>query len=157
MKVVIACESSSLGLKEAIRSHLVMCGHEVDDVGQMPGGPDVLYYQAGAALAEAMRSGLYERGIAICGTGAGISLVLNKYSGVYCVACESVFTAEKIAHINNANVLAMGSRMIGNSMGTEMAEKFLAAKWCEGFTEQRRLNNEKGYEVLQSIERDERR
>ena len=79
-------------------------------------------------------------------------MIVNKFRGVYCVACESVFTAEKISHINNANVLAMGARVVSWDMGGEMAEKFLAGKWCEGFAEQRRLNNEKGFAVLQSIE-----
>ena len=79
-------------------------------------------------------------------------MIVNKFRGVYCVACESVFTAEKISHINNANVLAMGARVVSWDMGGEMAEKFLAGKWCEGFAEQRRQNNEKGFAVLQSIE-----
>ena len=79
-------------------------------------------------------------------------MIVNKFRGVYCVACESVFTAEKISLINNANVLAMGARVVSWDMGGEMAEKFLAGKWCDGFETQRRLNNEKGYQVLKSIE-----
>ena len=79
-------------------------------------------------------------------------MVCNKFKGVYAVACESVFTAEKSALINNANVLAMGGRVVSYDMGGEMAEKFLAGKWCEGFAEQRRKNNEAGYQMLQEIE-----
>ena len=152
MKVAIACEASSFLLKEAVRERLLAQGYEVVDVGQQREDENVLYYEAAQNLAEEIQSGRCEKGIVICGTGAGVSMIVNKYRGVYCVACESVFTAEKISHINNANVLAMGARVVSWDMGGEMAEKFLAGKWCEGFAPQRRLNNEKGYEVLKAVE-----
>lgn len=72
------------------------------------------------------------------------------------MACESIFTAEKISLINNANVLAMGARVVSFDMGCEMAERFLAGQWCEGFAEQRRKNNERGFEVLKQIEEEQR-
>ena len=131
-KVVIACESSSVALKEAVKQRLLDAGYEVLDVGQQLDGPPVLYYEAAENLARVIQSGECERGIAICGTGAGISMVANKFRGIYAVACESVFTAEKILHINNANVLCMGGRVVSHDMGGEMALKFLAGNWCEG-------------------------
>lgn len=152
MKVGIACESSSVDLKEAIKKHLTIFGYELIDVGQQEGGEPVLYYEAASNLAKLVQDGKCQRGIVICGTGAGVSMIANKFQGVYCVACESVFTAEKISLINNANVLAMGARVVSHDMGCEMAEKFLEGKWCEGFSEQRRKNNEAGYHVLQKIE-----
>ena len=151
-KVVLACESSSVDLKEAIKQRLIDAGYEVKDVGQQPGGETVLYYEAAENLAKEIQSGKYERGISICGTGAGVSLVLNKYRNVYAVACESVVTAEKILHINNANVLCMGSRVVSHDMGGEMALKYLEGRWCEGFTPERRKNNENGYAKLKSLE-----
>ena len=152
MKVAIACEASSFLLKEAVKKRIQDAGYEVLDVGQQKEDENVLYFEAAQNLAKAVSSGECEKGIVICGTGAGVSMIVNKYKGVYCVACESVFTAEKISLINNANVLAMGARVVSWDMGGEMAEKFLAGKWCEGFAEQRRLNNEKGFEILQAIE-----
>lgn len=152
MKVAIACESSSFPLKEAVKKRLIADGYDIMDVGQQTADENVLYYEAAQNLAKVIQSGECERGIVICGTGAGVSMIVNKFRGVYCVACESVFTAEKISLINNANVLAMGGRVVSFDMGGEMAEKFLAGKWCEGFAEQRRLNNERGYALLQSIE-----
>lgn len=151
-KVVISCESSSVALKEAVKQRLLDAGYEVADVGQQVGGEPVLYYEAAENLARAIQSGEYERGIAICGTGAGISMIANKFRGIYAVACESVFTAEKILHINNANVLCMGSRVVSHDMGGEMALKFLAGNWCEGFAPERKRNNENGYAVLKSLE-----
>ena len=63
---------------------------------------------------------------------------------------------KKISLINNANVLAMGARVVSFDMGCEMAERFLAGQWCEGFAEQRRKNNERGFEVLKQIEEEQR-
>jgi ribose 5-phosphate isomerase B len=112
----------------------------------------VPYYEAASSLAKALQSGVYERGIAICGTGAGASLIINKFKGIYCVACESVFTAQRISLINNANVLAMGEKVVSQEMACEMAREWLNGVWCEGFDEQRRKNNERGFQVLQEIE-----
>ena len=155
MKVAIACEASSFQLKEQVKKHILDLGYEVVDAGQQSEEENVLYYEAAANLAKKVQSGECERGIVFCGTGAGASLIANKFKGVYCVACESIFTAEKISLINNANVLAMGSRVVSFDMACEMAERFLAGRWCEGFAEQRRKNNERGYEVLRQIEEEQ--
>lgn len=154
MKVAIACESSSFALKEAVKKRLIDDGYQIVDVGQQKADENVLYFEAAQNLAKVIQSGECQRGIVICGTGAGVSMIVNKFRGVYCVACESVFTAEKISLINNANVLAMGARVVSFDMGGEMAEKFLAGKWCDGFAPQRKLNNERGYDVLQSLEKE---
>ena len=155
MKVAIACEASSFQLKEQVKKHILDLGYEVVDAGQQSEEENVLYYEAAANLAKKIQSGECERGIVFCGTGAGASLIANKFKGVYCVACESIFTAEKISLINNANVLAMGSRVVSFDMACEMAERFLAGRGCEGFAEQRRKNNERGYEVLRQIEEEQ--
>lgn len=103
MKIVIASDFSGFRLKEAVRTHLVGLGFEVADVGQQAQEDSLLYYEAASNLAKAIQSGAYDKGIVFCGTGAGVSMIANKHVGVYCVACESIFTAEKISLINNAN------------------------------------------------------
>ncbi|MBQ2626610.1 MAG: RpiB/LacA/LacB family sugar-phosphate isomerase [Eubacterium sp.] len=152
MKVVIASDFSGFRLKEAVKAHVLSLGYDLVDVGAQTEEDTTLYYEASSAAAKMIQSGEAEKGIVICGTGAGVSMIANKFRGVYCVACESVYTAEKISLINNANVLAMGEKVVSYAMGQEMAEKFLAGKWCEGFAEQRRLNNERGYAKLQELE-----
>ena len=152
MKVVIASDFSGFRLKEAVKAHVLSLGYDLADVGAQTEEDTTLYYEASSAAAKVIQSGEAEKGIVICGTGAGVSMIANKFRGVYCVACESVYTAEKISLINNANVLAMGEKVVSYAMGQEMAEKFLAGKWCEGFAEQRRLNNERGYAKLQELE-----
>lgn len=152
MKIVIASDFSGFKLKEAVKNHLINAGYDITDVGQQREEDQMLYFDVASNLARAVQSGNYDRGIVICGTGAGVSMIVNKFKGVYCVACESVYTAEKTSLINNTNVLAMGQKVVSFDMGAEMAEKWLQGKWCEGFAEQRRKNNEKGFTVLQGIE-----
>ena len=152
MKVVIASDFSGFRLKEAVKAHIVSIGYEVEDVGARSDDDTTLYFEASERLARYIQEGRADRGIVICGTGAGVSMIANKFKGVYAVACESVYTAEKTSLINNANVLAMGERVVSFSMGAEMAERWLKGRWCEGFEEQRRRSNERGFVRLREIE-----
>ena len=139
-------------LKEKVKEHVISLGYEVVDVGAQKEEDTTLYYEAAGNAAKMIQDHQADRGIVICGTGAGVSMITNKFRGVYAVACESVYTAEKTSLINNANVLAMGEKVVSYAMGAEMAEKWLAGKWCEGFETQRRLNNERGFAKLQELE-----
>ena len=152
MKVVIASDFSGFRLKEAVKAHVLSLGYDLVDVGAQTEEDMTLYFDAASAAARLIQSKEADRAIVICGTGAGVSMIANKFRGVYAVACESVYTAEKTSLINNANVLAMGEKVVSYAMGAEMAEKWLACKWCEGFAEQRRLNNERGFRKLQELE-----
>ena len=152
MKVVIASDFSGFRLKEAVKAHILSLNYEVVDVGAQTEEDGTMYFEAAENLAKSIQEGKAERGIVICGTGAGVSMIANKFKGIYAVACESVYTAEKTSLINNANVLAMGEKVVSYAMGSEMAEKWLAAKWCDGFAPQRTANNEKGYAKLKAIE-----
>lgn len=152
MKVIIASDMSGFHLKEEVRRFLTAEGYEVEDVGQRSEEEPMLYYDAASALARRIQEGAAGKGIVICGTGAGVSMIANKHKGVYCVACESVYTAEKISLINNANVLAMGEKVVSPAMACEMAKSFLDGVWCQGFAPERKANNENGYAMLQKIE-----
>ena len=152
IKTVIASDGSGLNLKEAVKKHLIDLGMEVEDAGQQVGGPPVTHIAAARNLVAAMRKDKLAKGVIICGTGAGVSICVNKFKGMYCVACESVYTAPKIALINNANVLAMGGRVLGPENACEMAEKFLRQEFAEGFAPQRRETVEKMYGDMQQLE-----
>jgi len=152
MKVAIGSDFSGFRLKEAVKARLCEAGYEVLDLGQQKEEDHLLYYEAASNVARAVQAGKAPRGIVFCGTGGGVSLIANKFRGIYCIACESIFTAEKIALINNANVLAMGERVVSQDIGGEMALRFLEGEWCDGFAEERRRNNERGFAVLQQIE-----
>lgn len=154
MKIAIASDFSGFQLKKQVKMSIEQAGYDVQDVGQTDPQSPMLYYEAASRLAKAIQNGDCKKGIAICGTGAGVSLIVNRYKGIYCVACESVYTAERISWINNANVLAMGEKIVSFTMGCEMAAVFLKSVWCQGFEEQRRINNEKGYEMLVTLGKD---
>lgn len=152
MKVAIGSETTGFALKEAVKKHLTGLGYEVLDVGCQDPADGTLYFESSAAVARLIQKGEVEKGIVICGSGGGASLVANAYKGVHCIACESIYTAERIGLINNANCLAMGEQIVTPVMGCQMAEKYLAGKWCDGFAPQRKKNNERGYEVMCTIE-----
>lgn len=132
MKVLIASEGAGYALKEAVKAHLLNSGHEVIDVGMTEGNP-ATYPQAGAAIARALQQGVAEKAIAICGSGAGVCVAANKFKGVYAVTCESVFTAQGIPVINDANVLAMGGNVVAPGNACAMADAYLAASFVQGF------------------------
>ncbi|MCR4907216.1 MAG: RpiB/LacA/LacB family sugar-phosphate isomerase [Lachnospiraceae bacterium] len=129
MKVIMAADQMGYDLKNAIRDDLRQRGYEVYDVN--PDAP-ILYQDAAKAVAGGVQSGEYERGIAICGTGMGVSIICNKHRGVYAALCESVYQAWRSKVVNNTNVLCMGGFIIGAEMGRVMARKWLEAEYMEG-------------------------
>ncbi len=139
MKVALSCEFAGFPLKSAVLAHLKEAGHEVLDVGQKSEGEKILYPQAAAALAKVIQSGECKKAVLICGTGAGVSIVANKFKGVYAVACESLFTARGIPVINDANVLVMGNNVVGQKNAFAMVDAFLAANFADGETPERKV------------------
>ena len=90
-----------------------------------------------------MQQGVYDRAVLICGTGAGMCVVANKFKGVYAVACESVYTAKMARAINNAAILCMGGWIVGPEMAVEMVRTFLNTDWCQDLEDWRAANMHK--------------
>ena len=103
-------------------------------------------------VAPLVQNGTYEKAILICGTGAGMSVVSNKFKGVHAVACEGVYSARMARAINNANVLCMGGWIVGPEMAIEMVKTFLSTEWCEGLEDWRAVNMHKFSAEVQKIE-----
>lgn len=137
MKVLIGSDKSGFPLKEAVVAYLREAGYEVDDCGTKSMDAGIPYFEVASAAAEKMQRGEYERAILICGTGAGMAVVANKYQGVYAVACESLFAAEKARAINDANVMTMGGWIVAEMLGCKMAEKFLTTNFTDNLEEWR--------------------
>ncbi|MDR1708518.1 MAG: RpiB/LacA/LacB family sugar-phosphate isomerase [Candidatus Accumulibacter sp.] len=153
MNVVIASDKSGFPLKEAVKKHLLGKGYTVFDVGQQSADEaTVTHIDAARELSRAMKDGKSEKGIIFCGTGAGASMSVNKIKGMYCVACESMFSAPKISIINNANVLAMGARIVGPENGCEMAETFLNESFAHDFGAERKQTVETLYKDMVQLE-----
>ena len=152
MRLVIASDFSAVELKETVKKHLIEIGHEVLDVGHKDDGIKIVYPVAVANLVKELRTENYDRGILFCGTGAGVSIAANKYKGIYCVPCESIFTASKSPVINNANVLAMGGNVVGPENACRIADMWLSKSFCQDFAQERAEFIQSLYKQLQVIE-----
>ena len=136
MRVVIGGQGSAFLLKEAVKEYLTGKGYEVFDAGQTrPEDSGFCFLDTVRGVAEKILSGQCERGIVMCGSGAGVSLAANKIKGIYCVPCESIFTAERIYTYNQANVMAMGAMAVTPQKACEMAEAFLQSTCDKGALE----------------------
>ena len=138
MKIVIGCDHAGFPLKEEVKQKLIDAGHEVIDVGTHS-SDSVDYPIYGKAVGRAVADGEAERGIVICGSGIGISIACNKVKGVRCALCTSGEMAERCRRHNNANVIAMGARMISKELAFAMVDKWLETEF-EGGKHLRRIN-----------------
>lgn len=133
MKVAIGGQGSAYQLKEAVKKHLMEKGYEVCDMGQQsPEDSSFFFLNSVKGVAEKVKSGECERGILMCGTGGGVSLAANKIKGIYCLPCESIFTAKRIYTFNQANVMAMGAMVISQAQACEMADAYLESTCDQG-------------------------
>ena len=138
MKIVIGSDHGAVELKEEVKKVLAELEVEVKDVGTF-GTEPVDYPEVAEKVCAEIVSGAAERGIALCGTGIGISIAANKIKGIRCALCHDVFSAKMSREHNNANVLAMGGRVIGYGPAGEIVRAWIAAEF-EGGRHERRVN-----------------
>ena len=131
MKIALGADHGGFGLKEQIKKHLEDKGHEVLDLGTNS-TDSVDYPEFGRAVGEAVVEGKADRGIVVCGTGIGISIAANKVKGVRAALCNNTTMARLTREHNDANVLALGARMVGDVLALEMVDTFLATEFEGG-------------------------
>ena len=131
MKVAMACDHGGIDLKNVLKSELEAMGHEVVDYGTYTKDavdcPDYGY-----KAAKAVASGECEKGVVVCGTGIGISISCNKVNGIRCALCHDVFSAKATRAHNDANMLAMGQRVIGLGLALEILHAFFEEEYEGG-------------------------
>ena len=150
MKIAIGNDHAALELKNHIVDYLVKEGHEVVNFGtDTPASTDYPIY--GARVAHAVANGECERGVVICGTGIGISISANKVKGIRCALCSEPVSAKLTRQHNDANILAMGARIIGPAMAEEIVHTFLTTEF-EGGRHSRRVDLITKLENGQTIE-----
>ena len=152
MKIAIGSDKSGFAVKEAVKAYLKETGACFEDLGTLATDAVHPYYQVAGDVAPLIQNGTYDRAILICGTGAGMSVVANKFRGVYAVACEGVYSAKMARAINNANVLCMGGWIVGPEMAVEMTKTFLATEWCQDLEDWRAENMHKFAAKLSAME-----
>lgn len=138
MNIVIGADHAGFLLKEKIKEKLGKEGYEVIDVGTFS-EESVDYPIYGKKIGEKVAKGEADRGIAICGSGIGISISCNKVKGIRAALCTSVEMAEMSRRHNNANVLALGARMIDKDTAFKIVDKWLETGF-EGGKHLRRIN-----------------
>ncbi|MEO1815701.1 MAG: ribose 5-phosphate isomerase B [Acetobacterium sp.] len=138
MKIAIGSDHGGLALKEAIKPFLIEQGHEVVDFGT--GTTDSCDYPIyGQRVGEAVSFGDCDRGIAICGTGLGISMAVNKVPGIRGALCTNEFMAEMSREHNDANVLVLGARVLGEGLALRIVKIWLETEFG-GDRHQRRID-----------------
>ena len=131
MKIVIGSDHAAYELKEAIKEKLIREGHEVIDVG-CDSTESVDYPKYGHAVGRAVASGEAERGIAVCGSGIGISIACNKVPGIRAALCSDTYSAKMTRQHNDANLLCMGARVIGSCLALDIVDQFLSNEFEGG-------------------------
>jgi len=131
MKVAMACDHGGLDLKNVLKQELEAMGHEVVDFGTYT-HDSVDYPDYGYKAAKAVSSGECEKGVVVCGTGIGISITCNKVHGIRCALCHDVFSAKATRAHNDANMLAMGQRVIGPGLALEILHAFFEGEYEGG-------------------------
>ena len=136
--IALACDHSALEMKQEIKNLLDELGETYRDFGTDT-ADSCDYPVFGARAAKAVASGECEKGIVICGTGIGISLAANKVKGIRCALCSEPYSAELTRRHNNANMLALGARVIGPELAKMIVKTFLTTPF-EGGRHQRRID-----------------
>ena len=137
MKIAIGCDHGALALKESVKKVLAELGMEIDDVGTYTEDsvdyPDVAEKVCGKVV-----SGEAERGVVLCGTGVGISIAANKIRGIRCALCGEAYSARMARAHNDANVLALGGRVLGPELAGDIVRTFFTTDF-EGGRHARRI------------------
>ncbi|MBQ8319425.1 MAG: ribose 5-phosphate isomerase B [Clostridia bacterium] len=138
MKIAVACDHGGLTLKNAVIEFVKKLGHEVEDFGTYT-KDSCDYPDFAVAAAEAVASGKCERGIVVCSSGIGVSIVANKVPGVRCAHCHDTYCAKYTRLHNDANMIAFGEKVVGVGLMEEMVTLFLTTQFEGGERHERRV------------------
>ena len=131
IRVALSSDHAAIGMRQAIAKHIAAQGWVPVDIG--PTTPESTNYpKHGEAAARLVASGDCQFGIILCGTGQGIMMAANKVKGIRCGVCSETFSAKMIRQHNDANMLSLGVRVIGEGLALEIVEAFLSTQFEGG-------------------------
>jgi len=129
--IALGADHAGFQLKEALKSWLIERGHQVVDYGTHS-AESVDYPDYAAQVAQAVADGKVESGVLVCGTGIGMAIVANKVPGVRAALCSDLYTARMSREHNDANVLALGGRLMSPEMAVDILRMWLETEFAEG-------------------------
>jgi len=127
MRIAIGCDPNAAEFKDVLIPFIKSLGHECDDFGS----EDPIYANVAIAVAEDVAAGKHDRGVLVCGTGIGVGIAANKVKGAYAATVCNVYQARRAQLSNNANILTMGSQVIGIELGKCLVEAYLSETYEE--------------------------
>ena len=130
-RIVLSSDHAAIDLRQTIAKHIEAEGWEAVDIG--PTTPESTHYPLhGQAAAQKVASGECALGIILCGTGQGIMMAANKVAGIRCGVCSDTFSARMIRQHNDANILSLGARVVGEGLALDIVDAFLNAEFEGG-------------------------
>ena len=139
MRIALSADHAGYLLKQELGAKLAQQGHDVLDLGTHSSAP-VDYPDSAEAVAAALRDRQAERGIIVCGSGAGVSIAANKFPGIRAAVCHDTYTAHQAVEHDDMNVLCLGARVIGGALALDLVSAFLGARYAGEERFQRRLD-----------------
>jgi ribose 5-phosphate isomerase B len=139
MRIAVSADHAGYLLKQELAGKLTQQGHEVLDLGTHSSAP-VDYPDSAEAVAVALRDGQADRGVIVCGSGAGVSIAASKFPGIRAAVCHDTYTAHQAVEHDDMNVLCLGSRVVGPAVAFEVVNAFLGATFSGEDRHRRRLN-----------------
>ncbi|MDK3017839.1 ribose 5-phosphate isomerase B [Pseudodonghicola flavimaris] len=130
-RIVLSSDHAAIALRQAIAAHLAAQDWEVVDIGPVT-AESTHYPKHGEAAARRVASGDCGLGIILCGTGQGIMMAANKVKGIRCGVCSDSFSARMIRQHNDANMLSLGARVVGEGLALDIVDAFLNAEFEGG-------------------------
>lgn len=128
MRIAVGSDHAGYDLKERLASWLAESGHAVYDLGTHSSDP-VDYPDYAAAVAQAVLDGRADRGIVVCGSGAGASIAANKFNGIRAAVAHDAYTARQMVEHDDVNVLCLGSRVVGQALAEDLVRVFIDARF----------------------------
>jgi ribose 5-phosphate isomerase B len=138
MRIAMGADHAGFELKRDLAAALAQQGHDILDVGTHT-TEAVDYPDIAEAVATAIRNGQVDRGIILCGSGAGVTVAANKFPGIRAAVCHDTYTARQAVEHDDINVLCLGARVIGPALARLLTETFLAATFSADDRHLRRL------------------
>jgi ribose 5-phosphate isomerase B len=139
MRLALAADHAGYSLKQELGARLTQQGHSVLDLGTHSTAP-CDYPDAAEAVANVIRDQQADRGIIVCGSGAGVSIAANKFPGIRAAVCHDTYTAHQAVEHDDMNVLCLGARIIGSALALEITTAFLGAAFSKEERHRRRLD-----------------